>query len=109
MFVNSNLTSLNSSKANKTDVHNLKGINPVSNNLVTWASDDAKRLSIWKISGNNATGFPDDSQEWCALNLQDDSGTRGIIVAFRFSSTATGVKYRCYVNGAWSGDWKTIV
>ncbi|MEY8357317.1 hypothetical protein AALB39_28795 [Lachnospiraceae bacterium 54-53] len=105
------MAQLNANKANKSAVHDLKGTNANLQNssLLQWASDEAKRLSIWKILGNSVTGFPDDSVEWCALNLQDASGDRGIVVAFRYSDAEISVKYRCYNQSAWYGTWKTIV
>lgn len=90
-------------------MHLLKGINPPDYDLLNWASDDAKRLSIWKIENQNITGFPDSTNEWCALNLQDASGTRGIVVAFRFTPGIPSVKYRNYANKAWYSNWNTII
>lgn len=110
-FVFGQLTKLNSDKADKTTVHNLRGQNAnlPNSSLLQWASDDARRLSIWKIEGNSITGFPDDGVEWCALNLQDGTGTRGIVVAFKYFASGLTVKYRCYVNKEWLSNWMTIV
>lgn len=104
--LNSNLADLGNNKANKTDVHELFGTNANGASLLNWASDEAKRLSIWKTANNTVADFPDDS-EWCALNLQD-SQNRGIVVAFKYAGD-TSVKYRCYFNKSWFGEWKTIV
>lgn len=104
--LNSNLADLGNNKANKTDVHELFGTNANGASLLNWASDEAKRLSIWKTANNTVADFPDDS-EWCALNLQD-SQNRGIVVAFKYAGD-TSVKYRCYFNKSWLGEWKTIV
>ena len=107
--INSNLAGLGNSKADKAQVHDLRGINPSGFSLLNWAADEAKRLSIWKTDTNTVADFPDDS-EWCALNLQDGEGARGIVVAFKyFGDGGTSVKYRCYFNKTWLGGWKTIV
>ncbi|MFR3727643.1 collagen-like protein [Lacrimispora sp.] len=105
--LNSNLTDLGNNKADKTDVHELFGANADRASLLNWASDEAKRLSIWKTANNTVADFPDDS-EWCALNLQD-SQNRGIVVAFKYTGGNPSVKYRCYFNKSWYGDWKTIM
>lgn len=106
--LNSNLTDIGNNKANKTDVHELFGANVNGASLLNWASDEAKRLSIWRTANNTVADFPDDS-EWCALNLQD-SQNRGIVVAFKYSGDDNpSVKYRCYFNKSWYGDWKTIM
>ena len=106
--LNSNLTDLGNNKANKTDVHKLFGVNVNGASLSNWASDEANRLSIWRTGDNTVADFPDDS-EWCALNLQD-SQNRGIVVAFKYIGDGNpSVKYRCYFNKSWYGDWKTIM
>ncbi|MEY8357089.1 hypothetical protein AALB39_27610 [Lachnospiraceae bacterium 54-53] len=104
-------TKLNANKANKSDVHNLKGTNPNNADLLNWASDNAKRLSLWKIIDTNVTGFPSSSSpkpEWCTLNLQDETGTRGVVLAFEYNGLP-GVKYRCYYNKSWLTDWVSII
>lgn len=109
MFLNSNLTDLGNRKADKTNVHNLLGTTVNGGSLLAWAADEAKRLSIWQTEGNTVSDFPDGS-EWCALNLQDNGGNRGIVVAFKYyGNGGASVKYRCYFNKTWLGDWKTIV
>ncbi|MEY8352620.1 hypothetical protein AALB39_04595 [Lachnospiraceae bacterium 54-53] len=106
---NTNLSNLSSTKANKTEVHNLLGANVNGSSLLNWASDEAKRLSVWQVQGNSVSGFPDVESEWCALNLQDASAARGIVIALKYTSGNPTIKYRCYFNKAWLGDWKTVV
>lgn len=103
------LAQLNADKANKNKVHDLYGTNPDGYSLLQWASDGAKRLSIWRVEGKNVSDFPDNETEWCALNLQDATQSRGIVVAFGYDSGVSLVKYRCYFSGKWYSDWKTIV
>lgn len=91
------------------EVHNLRGTPANGYNLCAWASGNPKRLSVWKIYTSNTTDFPDESSEWCALNLQDDTGGRGIVVAFKYTSATPSVKYRCYYNGGWLGEWNSIL
>lgn len=101
---------LGNNKANKTDVHNLLGTNANGTSLLAWAADEAKRLSIWQIESSTSADFPD-TGEWCALNLRDASGSRGIVVAFKYVGGASVgvVKYRCYFNKSWISNWQSIV
>jgi hypothetical protein len=87
----------------------LYGANPKNSDLLNWASDEAKRLSIWKIIDQNVTGFPDSSVEWCALNLRDETGARGIVVAFNYTANTPQVRYRQYFNKEWKSGWMTII
>lgn len=103
------LTQLNADKVDKNKVHDLYGTNPDGYSLLQWASNEAKRLSIWRIGDKNASDFPNDETEWCVLNLQDETQSRGIVVAFSYDSAAPSVKYRCYFDEKWYSDWKTIV
>jgi len=97
----SQITSLNR------DLVNVIGINPKISDLVAWASDDARRRIIWRLGNSEATGFPDDTHEWCVLNMQDETAVRGVVVAFSFGGAS--VKYRSYFNKTWLTAWITII
>jgi hypothetical protein len=77
--------------------------------LLQWAVEQPKRLSIWQIENKTVADFPDNDTEWCALNFRDETGGRGIVVAFGYTSGAASVKYRCYFENKWYGNWKNIV
>ena len=90
------------------------GVAPNANGLVDWAKDSGARRQIWKYFGMGLTGTPNDADEWCCLNFQDPSKTRGIVIAFGYGWHSAGgvnnvVKYRPYDANGWLTDWINIV